>query len=489
MAKQPLTLVIYGASGDLTARKLIPSLYRLDRKRRLPEELHVVGVSRSPYSDESFREKMVKAIHEFAPDDWDEAAWNRFAPRLHYVSADAAREGGLVPLKKWLESHAGPSLGCRLFYLAVSHTLYPEIIKQLAQSGLNQHDPTGSWSRLIIEKPFGHDLTSARQLNREVRSYFQEDQIYRIDHYLGKETVQNILVFRFANTLFEPLWNHKYIDHVQITVAETVLVTDRADYYDKAGVLRDMFQNHLLQVMALVAMEAPSTYNADKLRNEKVKVLDAISVQSIEDSSRRVVTGQYEGYHSAKGVAANSITPTYACVELNIDNWRWRGVPFFLRSGKGLSNRSSEILIQFHCPPHLMFSLPPGTVLKCNQLSIHIQPDEGIHINFQTKVPDTDVLKLTPSDLEFHYHDQFGNKAIPEAYERLLQDAILGDAALFMRSDEIERAWEIMDPIIAAVEQSGKVQPQEYKIGSEGPACADAYLGQTGRQWKSLKRS
>ena len=288
--------------------------------------------------------------------------------------------------------------------------------------------------------------------------------------------------------MFEPLWNYNYIDHVQITVAETVLVTDRADYYDKAGVLRDMFQNHLLQILALVAMEAPSSYTADKLRNEKVKVLDAMPILSPEEAASRVTTGQYQGYHSARGVAPGSITPTYAAVELHIDNWRWRGVPFFLRSGKGLSNRSSEVLIQFRCPPHLMFSLPPGATLQCNQLSMCIQPDEGIHVNFQTKVPDTEMLQLTPSDLEFHYRDQYGNKAIPEAYERLLQDAIQGDAALFMRSDEIERAWEIMDPLIAAVEHSGKVHPQEYTVGSEGPSCSDAYLAKTGRGWHSLCR-
>ena len=279
-----------------------------------------------------------------------------------------------------------------------------------------------------------------------VQTHFREEQIYRIDHYLGKETVQNILVFRFANTLFEPLWNNNYIDHVQITASETVPVGSRGEYYDNSGVLRDMFQNHLLQLLTLVAMEAPARFAADPLRNEKVKVLDAIPIYSQDEAAEHIVTGQYKGYLNEEGVLKESRTPTFAAIELNIDNWRWRGVPFFLRSGKALKDRVSEVVIQFRCPPHLMFPLPPGVTLQCNRLAICVQPDEGIHLFFQTKVPDRETMLLKPSDMEFHYKNAYPDAPIPEAYERLLQDAIHGDASLFMRADEMDKAWEIMDP-------------------------------------------
>jgi glucose-6-phosphate 1-dehydrogenase len=504
----PLTLVICGASGDLTARKLVPSLYQLARKQRMPQELQIVGVARTAFADDAFRDRMAASVREFSADEWDEASWKAFAPRLFYVAGDAAKPGGLDTLRTWLRQHEGTenkpgsaaSPGRRLFYLAVSPHLYPDIVTQLGESGLSREAPpaeprsgernsVSGWPRLVVEKPFGKDLASARSLNQVVRKHFREDQVYRIDHYLGKETVQNILVFRFANTLFEPLWNYNYIDHVQITVSETVAVGSRGDYYDKAGVLRDMFQNHLLQLLTLVGMEAPARFAADPLRNEKIKVLDAIPVMSSEEAARSAVTGQYAGYRQEKGVAADSRTPTYAAVQLGIDNWRWRGVPFFLRSGKALAGRLSEIVIQFRCPPHLMFPLPPGATLECNRLAMCIQPDEGIHLNFQSKVPDQGMV-LAPADLEFHYRSRYRDTPIPEAYERLLQDALHGDAALFMRSDEIERAWEIMDPLIAVVEHPetvpGTPLPQEYAVGSDGPACADEFLARSGRSWLSL---
>jgi glucose-6-phosphate 1-dehydrogenase len=485
MENIPLTLVICGASGDLTARKLVPSLYRLDRKKRLPPEAKVVGVARSPFSDDAFREKMAKAIQEYSKADWDPAAWQAFAARLHYVAADAGKPGGLDPVKSWLKQREAGRPGRQLFYLAVGPDLYPHIVTNLGKEGLSREEG-GAWRRLIIEKPFGRDLASARALNQTVRENFRESQVYRIDHYLGKETVQNILVFRFANTLFEPVWNHNFIDHVQITVSESVALEGRGGYYDKAGVLRDMFQNHLLQLLTLVAMEAPSRFAADPLRNEKVKVLDAIPIYSSEEAAQNVVFGQYAGYRREKGVSPDSRTPTFAAVQFAIDNWRWRGVPFFLRSGKALARRLSEVVIQFRCPPHLMFPLPPGATLQCNRLSICVQPDEGIHLNFQSKVPDEENTVLRPAEMQFHYRDTYADRPIPESYERLLTDAVNGDAALFMRSDEIERAWEIMDPLVAVAEAGDPPPCGDYAIGTEDPACADEFLARTGRKWISM---
>ena len=479
------TLVIFGATGDLTARKLAPSLYRLAKRGRLPQDLKIVGSARTPLSDDAFRERMAKDVREFAKDDWDEGKWRDFAGRLFYVSADAGKHGGLDGLKAWLAKSEGGG-GNRLFYLAVAPTLYGDIAKQLAAERLSSQEG-GGWSRLIIEKPFGRDLSSARALNQTLRGAFDESQIYRIDHYLGKDTVQNVLVFRFANTLFEPVWNFNFIDHVQITVSETVKMEGRGEYYDKAGVLRDMFQNHLLQLLALTAMEAPAHFQADTLRNEKVKVLEAVPVLTPEEAAKRLVVGQYAGYRSEKGVAPDSHTPTFAALELNVENWRWRNVPFYLRSGKAMKRRRSEVVIQFRCPPHLMFPLPPGATLQCNRLTMTIQPDEGIDLNFQSKAPDDGTVQLRPTDLRFRYKDAYPGAPLPEAYERLLMDALAGDAHLFMRSDEIERAWEIIDPFVAAVDR-GLVQPQEYAVGSEGPHCCDQFLGAAGRTWVPVGR-
>jgi glucose-6-phosphate 1-dehydrogenase len=485
MMPTPLTIIIFGASGDLTARKLIPALYRSFCKSRLPQEIRILGVARSPMTDDGFRTKLGVAAKEFAADDWHAERWSEFANRLFYAPGDAAKPGGLQHLQNWLQTAEGPGGGRRLYYLAVMPQLYPEIVTRLGEAGMSKEN--GSWRRLIIEKPFGHDRASAGALNRTLHAHFDEHQIYRIDHYLGKETVQNILVFRFANTLFEPVWNHNFIDHVQITVAEEVTIGQRGDYYDKAGVFRDMFQNHLLQILTLVAMEAPARFAADPVRNEKVKVLDAIPVSAPERAAQQVVWGQYAGYRSERGVAGDSRTPTFGVARLQIDNWRWQGVPFYLCSGKGLNMRCSEVVIQFLCPPHLMFPVAAETAFQCNRLTLAIQPDEGIRLIFQSKVPDQS-MELAPAELDFHYRERYPDLPIPDAYERLIQDALNGDATLFMRSDEIERAWEIMDPLIAATQAPAAPEPHIYGVGSEGPAVADAFLGREGRAWLATCR-
>jgi glucose-6-phosphate 1-dehydrogenase len=476
-----ISIVIFGASGDLTERKLIPALFSLYSKGRLPPGALILGMARTEMSDEIFRTDMQRAMEEYAPDVLKEGDWSGFSKRLGYVSGDFKERKDMDELVERLAQVENGSEGNRLYYLATPPFVYEQALERLGDLDMVREDH--GWRRVVIEKPFGHDLESARQLNQAAHEVLEENQIYRIDHYLGKETVQNVLVFRFANSIFEPIWNRNYIDHVQITVAESVGVGHRARFYDGVGVLRDMFQNHLMQVLALIAMEPPASFGADHIRNERVKVLSSLRPMSAEEIRAHSVLAQYEGYREVEGVAEGSRTPTYAALKLYIDNWRWKDVPFYLRSGKFLSRKTTEVRIQFRTVPHMMFPMPEGETIRPNALSICIQPDEGIHLRFEAKVPD-EPAKMRSVDMEFHYSDAFGMGAIPEAYERLLLDAINGDPSLFTRADTIEHAWGFVDSIIHSWDQDGAPDLADYASGSWGPSTADEMLKMEGRQWQ-----
>ena len=480
-SQQPATIVIFGASGDLARRKLIPSLCNLFCKGRLGPEVQIFGMARSDMTDQEYRDSLAQGVGKFENFSPERSEWEDFISRVHYHRGDISSLSDLNSLEETLRGVEPPGKPAnRLYYLALAPSLYGPAVLNLGATGMAREEDC--WRRVVIEKPFGVDLASAKELNKLVHSVFAERQVYRIDHYLGKETVQNLLVFRFANTIFEPIWNRNYIDNVQITVSETVSVSDRAGYYDQAGVMRDMFQNHLFQLLTVVAMEPPSNFEADLLRNEKVKVLNAVRRVTPELAPQIAVHAQYDGYLDEPDVPNSSRTPTYAAMRIDVDNWRWQGVPFYLRSGKALSDKRTEILIEFQKPPHMMFPQDSGP----NILAIQIQPNEGLHLEFQAKTPD-EKMQLRPVDLEFHYDDSFGGQAIPDAYERLLLDALTGDASLFTRSDEIEEAWEIIDPIIKGLAAAEAPAPASYAIGSRGPDAADQFLAKDGRQW--LNRS
>ncbi|MBC8122727.1 MAG: glucose-6-phosphate dehydrogenase [Gemmatimonadaceae bacterium] len=490
---KPLILTIFGASGDLTARKLMPALYELSRDRRLPAEFTVVGFARRPWSTEEFRERMKEGVSQFARGKiGSPQLWENFVRGIYYFEGDLEDQQSYVQLADFLNKLDGErgTRGNRAFYLSTAPSYFKPIIENLGQAGLSGDVHN---TRIVIEKPFGRDLTTAQGLNGVVQNVFREKQVYRIDHYLGKETVQNLLVFRFANAIFEPIWNHNYVDHVQITVAETVGVENRAPYYDEAGgALRDMVQNHLMQLLALTAMEPPAAFEADTVRDEKVKVLRATSLART-GALYHAVRGQYTGgwiagepvpaYQSEPRVVSQAQTASYIAAKFWIQNWRWEGVPFYLRTGKRLPKRVSEIALQFRKVPHQLFPSNSSNQINPNVLVLRIQPDEGISLRFEAKRPVADV-SMRSVNMDFRYGNTF-EVATPEAYERLLLDCLLGDQTLFTRADEVEAAWRVVMPIIEHWENGSAQDLTFYEAGSWGPSAASKLM-ESGRQWRRL---
>jgi glucose-6-phosphate 1-dehydrogenase len=486
----PLALVIFGGTGDLARRKLMPALWKLQRDGLLPDAFAIVGNSREDIDQDAYRERMRGALEEFAEAP-DADAWKEFSSRIYYVHGSTDDPQTFLELGRVLgeADRAHGTAGNRLYYLALPPGIIEQTAEGLGRAGLVCHPDDDCWTRIIVEKPFGHDLASARQLNADLTRVFAERQIFRIDHYLGKETLQNLLVFRFANTIWEPLWSRTYVDHVQITVAEKVGVEGRAGYYDTSGALRDMIQSHLLQILTLVAMEPPASYDADSIRNEKVKVLQSIPLLQGDAVAASTVRGQYAageaegeaapGYRDEEKVPAGSRTETFAAVRLMVDNWRWAGVPFYLRTGKRLPAKASEVVIRFRAAPHPVRDLVQADAPAPNALVLHIQPDEGISLFFEAKVPGLRG-PLRPVSMDFDYCSAFGAES-PEAYQRLLLDAMLGDATLFARRDEVEAAWTLITPILDAWAAGG--EPELYPAGSWGPKGADDLLTREGRSW------
>ncbi len=474
---EPCVMVIFGASGDLTKRKLFPALYSLALRQLLPEKFGIVGVARTEETDDEFRERMKAAVQEFGRDDFRDDIWEWLAKGMHYVSD----EGKLAEALRDLEERRGTA-GNRAYYLAVPPPAFDSIVEWVGK-----HRSRKGWTRLIVEKPFGHDLQSAERLNALLHKHFDETEIFRIDHYLGKETVQNMLALRFANGIFEPIWNRQFIDHVQITVAETLGIEGRAEYYEQAGAIRDIFQNHLLQLIALTAMEPPIDFTADSVRNEKVKVLKAMHTPG----PKHVVRGQYgrgyiegqevPGYREEPGVDPNSMTETFVAAKLFVDNWRWADTPIYVRAGKRLARRETTIAIQFKRAPHPPFEEAAAEGLRPNVLLIHIQPDEGVSLAIGAKVPGQG-LQIRTVHMDFLYGGAF-RMDLPEAYERLLVDCMRGDASLFTREDEVIEQWQLVDAIVAFWRRDRPSFPN-YAAGTWGPPSSDELMHRDGRSWR-----
>jgi glucose-6-phosphate 1-dehydrogenase len=491
----PCTFVIFGASGDLTKRLLIPALYHLKRAKLLPEDFALIGVSRSAESDDQFRARLGNALRELSKDAVDAEDWNWLAGRMHYMPGnldDPSTYQRLKTLLRRCEVDHRTGGNC-VFYLAVPANEFAPVVQQLGAAGLARQED-GKWRRVVVEKPFGTDLKSAEELNRVLLEILREDQVYRIDHYLGKETVQNIMVLRFGNGLFEPIWHRDHIDHVQITVAETLGVERRGRYYDGTGALRDMVPNHMFQLLTLTAMEPPTCFDANASRNEKAKVLDAVRRFTPDTARQNVVRAQYgagtvqgkpvAAYHDEPDVAKDSMTETYVAMKLTIDNWRWAGVPFYLRTGKSLAARKSEIIIQFKQAPLTLFHDTPVDRLTPNDLTLNIQPQEGICLRFGAKIPGP-TMRLGDVEMTFNYGDYF-QAAANNGYETLLYDCMMGDASLFQRADNIETAWRIIQPVQDAWAEDRVNALPVYPAGSEGPAEADALIRHDRRSWRPI---
>jgi glucose-6-phosphate 1-dehydrogenase len=492
---EPCSIVIFGASGDLTARKLIPAFYHLYSAKQLPTPFRIIGFARREKGDDQWRAELKAALQQFSrTQPINEAIWDAFATNLFYCQGDFSEAVGYKKLEHLLGTFGNEALRKHLvFYLATSPSQFGEVVEQLHSAGLlSKEEQPGTWQRLVVEKPFGHDLESAEQLNSELTRHAHEKQVFRIDHYLGKETVQNILMFRFSNSIFEELWSRKTIDHVQITVSEKLGVGQRGGYYEEAGAIRDMVQNHLLQVLSLVAMEPPVSLDAEPIRDEKVKLLKSIRPLSVSDVGKQVVRGQYfagmlegqlrPGYRQEPRVKSDSNVETYVALKLFIDNWRWSGIPFFLRTGKCLPLSASEVRIQFRPTPNVLFAAQCGQKLDFNALTIRLQPHEGISLRFNGKVPGTS-LQVRPVRMHFSYDTEFGAYT-PEAYERLLLEAMAGDATLFIRRDEVETAWGIVDSIRKGWEGKSLSNREFYSAGTWGPVASEDLLAQTGHVWR-----
>ncbi len=491
---RPCALVLFGATGDLARRKLMPALYNLLLDEMLPQCLAIVAVTREEADRGALLQRFREGIEQHSRRALDAEAWTRLERAVSTVAADAGSAAGLKPLRDHLEQvdRTCDTAGNRLFYLAVPPSAYAGIAAGLGEAGLQHPGEAGTFARIVLEKPIGRDLDSARELNRAVNAVFDEGSVYRIDHYLGKETVQNLLVFRFANSIFEPLWNQKYVDHVQITVAETIGVEGRGAYYEEAGTTRDMLQNHMFQLVCLTAMEPPASLRPDAIRNEKVKVLESLRPLGGDSVADATVRGQYArgvidgkevpGYLEEPGVSPDSRTETYVAAGLFVDNWRWAGVPFFLRAGKRMAKRVSEIALRFSEVPHHLF---PHAALTTNTLALRIQPDEGISLKFDAKIPGTEP-RIKPVEMEFDYEGSFACGS-PEAYERLISDALIGDGTLFIRGDEVEASWSWIDPLQQAwSREEPAVALPDYTAGTWGPAEAHVMLARSGRTWRRL---